>query len=99
MTVIKESYLSKNIERSDLLPLSFLDMSPYTGSKRGIRFRIEKQTSEDGEKSLLCSCWRGPFAYGHTDSSEMTRRSFAFSEEGLSEIVSWLNTYAGGEAS
>lgn len=99
MTVIKESYLSKNIERSDLLPLSFLDMSPYTGSKRGIRFRIEKETSEEGEKSLLCSCWHGPFAYGHTDSSEMSRKSFSFSEDGLNEIVGWLNACAGGETS
>ena len=31
------------IDKKDLLPLSFLKKSPYTGSFQRIRYRIEKQ--------------------------------------------------------
>ena len=30
------------IDKKDILPLSFLKKSPYTGSFQGIRYRIEK---------------------------------------------------------
>lgn len=42
MSVIKEAYLSRSVTRADLLPLSFLKKSAYTGSKGHLRYRMEK---------------------------------------------------------
>lgn len=42
MTVIDPEMISKNITIHDVLPLSFLKKSAYTGSKGGMRYRMEK---------------------------------------------------------
>ena len=95
MIAIKEEYISSSILRSDFLPLSFLSMSPYTGSKNGLRFRIEKAEGEEGQNILCCRSWIGKLAYGHTDPSEMDKKDFPFSEEGLDAIVTYLNERLG----
>ncbi len=52
MTVIKPEMLSREVTRYDLLPLSFIKKSPYTGSKGKLRYRIEKAEKEiPGEDS------------------------------------------------
>ena len=94
MTVIKEAFISQDIVRSDLLPLSFLEKSVYTGSKGGLRFRLEKQTleTEDGvtKKSIRCLYWKGRLSYEHTPKEDIREASFPFTEEGLQEICSFL---------
>ena len=79
------------INKKDLLPLSFLKKSPYTGSFRGIRYRIEKQ-EEGEEKSLLVYTWPEPYAFSHTPEEEKEKKSFLFSEEGLEEIRLYLSS-------
>jgi len=79
------------IDKKDLLPLSFLKKSPYTGSFQGIRYRIEKQ--EEGEcKSLLVYTWPEPYAFSHTPEEEKEKKSFSFSEKGLEEIRLYLSS-------
>ena len=79
------------IDKKDLLPLSFLKKSPYTGSFQGIRYRIEKQ--EEGEsKSLLVYTWPEPYAFSHTSEEEKEKKSFPFSEKGLEEIRLYLSS-------
>ena len=79
------------IDKKDILPLSFLKKSPYTGSFQGIRYRIEKQ--EEGEsKSLLVYTWPGPYAFSHTPEEEKEKKSFSFSEKGLEEIRLYLSS-------
>ena len=107
MTVIKPEMMSRKVTKYDLLPLSFLKKSPYTGSKGRMRYRIEKTEVEEsapadglqGEekpeptfKTLLrVSVWHGPFAYDCTPPEEMRIADFAFSENGLEEITAFLN--------
>lgn len=95
MTAIKDEYISDDIVRSDLLPISFLEKSAYTGAKGGLRFRLEKVSleAEEGKQTKLIRCisWPGPFSYEHTESSLMEEESFPFSEEGLHEICDHLN--------
>ena len=81
------------INKKDLLPLSFLKKSPYTGSFRGIRYRIEKQ-EEGEEKSLLVYTWPEPYAFSHTPEEEKEKKSFPFSEVGLEEIRLYLSSLA-----
>ena len=79
------------INKKDLLPLSFLQKSPYTGSFQGIRYRIEKQ--EEGEcKLLLVYTWPEPYAFSHTPEEEKEKKSFPFSEVGLEEIRLYLSS-------
>ena len=79
------------IDKKDILPLSFLQKSPYTGSFQGIRYRIEKQ--EEGEsKSLLVYTWPEPYAFSQTPEEEKEKKSFPFSEEGLEEIRLYLSS-------
>ena len=79
------------IDKKDILPLSFLKKSPYTGSFQGIRYRIEKQ--EEGEcKSLLVYTWPEPYAFSHTPEEEKEKKSFSFSEKGLEEIRLYLSS-------
>ena len=42
MTVIKPEMISDKVIRKDLLPLSFLKKSAYTGSKRKMNYKLEK---------------------------------------------------------
>ncbi len=91
MTVIKDEYISEDIVKSDLLPLSFLEKSVYTGSKSGLRFHIKKMEG-DGGCFLRCSSWKGPFAYDRTDKVKIEEKDFPFSDEGLSEMISYLNS-------
>ena len=79
------------INKKDLLPLSFLKKSPYTGSFRGIRYRIEKQ-EEGEEKSLLVYTWPEPYAFSHPPEEEKEKKSFPFSEVGLEEIRLYLSS-------
>ena len=41
--IIKPEMISGRITKYDLLPLSFLKKSPYTGSKGTLRYRIERE--------------------------------------------------------
>lgn len=92
--VIKEEFISEEITKFDLLPLSFLKMSPYTGSKGKLRYRIEmveEGEEEAKEKLLLVNTWTTPFSFDHTPEEERVQKKFAFSEEGIGEILTYLN--------
>lgn len=46
MSVIKDDMVSDVITRRDMLPLSFLKKSAYTGSKRSLNYKLEKTEVE-----------------------------------------------------
>ena len=46
MAVITEEMTDKRITRRDMLPMSFLKMSSYTGSKKNLRYKLEKTEVE-----------------------------------------------------
>ena len=46
MSVIKDDMVSDVITRRDMLPLSFLKKSAYTGSKRSLNYKLEKTEIE-----------------------------------------------------
>ena len=99
MTVIKEEYISDDITAHDLLPLSFLKKTRYTGEKGKMRFLMEKsslQTGEDGEGAeetkLRVCVWPEPFAYDRTEEDLKQDSYFEFSDSGIEEAIKWLNT-------
>jgi len=94
MSVIKKEYLLDRITRNDLLPLSFLKKSAYTGSRDKLRYKIEKaETGEEPEirKILRVYTWITPFAFDKTPEEELTVKDFDFSDEAVNQIASYLN--------
>ena len=88
--IVKDEYISDRVVKSDLLPLSFLRLSPYTGSKRDLRYRIEKIAGEKGDL-LRCSFWHGKLSSDNTPDEEKTFSDFEFSEKGIEDIIEYLN--------
>lgn len=49
--IIKPEMITGRITKYDLLPLSFLKKSPYTGSKGSLRYKIEREVIPIEEES------------------------------------------------
>ena len=78
------------IERKDILPLSYLKKSSYTGSYQGMRYRLMKVTEEE-ETLLQAVCWPQPYNFETTPEKEKEYATFSFSEEGIQKAIVWLN--------
>ncbi len=80
------------IERHSLLSLSFYEKSPFTGSYKDMCYKIEKIEDKDaGIKNLKASIWKGPFSSEHTPDESKQFRTVDFGNDGMDELVSWMN--------
>ena len=77
------------IEKKDLMPLSFLKKERYTASFQGMRYFMEKK-EEEGVTKLLVATWPEPFAFSHTKDEEKAYKTFPFTEEGIEEARVYL---------
>lgn len=76
----------------------FTYKTPFFGSYQGMHYKLEcvKVESEETEgekkeeKFLEVTRWKGPFNFATTKEEKKTVR-FAFSEEGRTEAIQWLN--------
>ncbi len=89
------------ITRQNVMPVNFLKKENFTGSDRGMRYRMEKGEA-DGEEALVVTVWPEPYGFDATPEEQKTRARFAFSEEGIEAGVQWLNEmrtqkFSGGE--
>ena len=81
------------IDKMDLLPLSYLKKARYTGSFQGMRYAIEK--AEEGEDlRLRLFVWKEPFSFENTEEKEKEIFFFPFSTEGIEEIRQFLSKRA-----
>ncbi|MEZ3428090.1 MAG: hypothetical protein K1W13_11945 [Lachnospiraceae bacterium] len=78
------------IRREDILSLEYLKKTEFTGSHRGLRYRLESK-EEEGEKKLLVTVWREPFNFVTTPDEQKQQEVFAFSEDGILDAVAWMN--------
>lgn len=87
--------------RKDLFTLSYYKAQPYTASSNGTRLRLTKEFKEDGEEKIpyfkLC-LWPEPFAFHKTPEEKKTYFEFEFSEEGILEIINFLNEKIGDKS-
>lgn len=80
------------IKKSDLLALSFYEKSPFTGSDKQMNYRVEKTVREEEDQKLLkATVWPGPLCFPLTDDSLKQSVTAEFSEEGMKELVVWMN--------
>lgn len=78
------------IRREDILSLEYLKKTAFTGSHRGLRYRLES-TEKEGEKKLLVTVWREPFNFVTTPDEQKQHEVFVFSEDGILDAVAWMN--------
>ena len=84
------------IERKDLLDLAFYKKLPFKGSDHEMRYKIEKVQEGEGDAAetfLQVTTWPGPYSFEATDEELMTKHKESFSEEGLQQIVNYLNEH------
>lgn len=86
------------IERSNVMPISFLKMEKFTGSFRGMRYRMEmtKKPGDEAEGTaeetvLTVTRWPEPYAFDMTPEEEKISKEFSFDEAGIEAAVDWLN--------
>lgn len=78
------------LSREDFLSLNFVKKEDFTGSHKGMRFMLHQEEVEE-EKKLKVYIWSEPFCFEATPDEEKRSELFAFSEEGLSEAIDWMN--------
>ncbi len=93
------------ITNEDILNMNFYKKEKFTGSYRGMRYLIRKDSvpregaengaDESGEAPRLdvfsATVWRGPYNYDTTPEEEKTTCRFPFTPEGKQQVVDWLN--------
>lgn len=78
------------IQKSDILSMEYLKMSEFTGSFRGMRYRLER-VSDGEEKKLKVTVWPEPFNFFTTPEEEKRSELFSFDEDGVTDAVDWMN--------
>lgn len=78
------------IQRNDLFSIPFYNKTYFSGSYQGMRYRIEKITSEE-ETFLQAAYWPGPYGYTATEDNKKKTNTFEYSEAGISLACDWLN--------
>ncbi|MDO5416035.1 MAG: hypothetical protein Q4F29_02445 [Lachnospiraceae bacterium] len=82
------------LERKGFMPVNYLKKETYTGSYHGMRFKMAKtQTGEgDEEKTVLrVTHWPEPYGYDATKEELKTSMDTSFDEEGIQKGIDWLN--------
>ncbi|HOO28484.1 MAG TPA: hypothetical protein PLU43_08460, partial [Lachnospiraceae bacterium] len=79
------------IDRKQILSFShYKKGKAYTGSQKGMRYRIQKKESK-GEEQFCVDVWPEPFCFEKTDQKQITEAVFSFSEEGYEQVLKYLN--------
>ncbi len=94
------------VAREDLFSLTHYEYGEaYYGSDRGMRFRVAREplanvhfTPPDkrGEASLRVTIWPEPDNYRTAPPDKTTVKDFPVTEEGLAEVVDYLNAFRDG---
>lgn len=80
------------LELKDFMPVNFLKKENFTGSFKGLRFRMEKLEKEDTEETvLLVSIWPEPYSYDFTPQEEKEQFETTFDADGIAKGVDWIN--------
>ena len=82
------------IEGKDILPFSYYKKGkPFTGSYKGMRYRIIKEgaVDEDDTDKLKVDIWPEPLCFEVTPDEKITSQRFAFTDDGYKDVVKYLN--------
>ncbi len=80
------------IERNSLYHIPYYNKAAFTGSYRGMRYKLEKiNGNEEHTDSLKATVWPGPFCFDATSDKKKESESFEFSDNGIAAACDWLN--------
>lgn len=82
------------LEREGFMPINYLKKESYTGSYRGMRFKMMKAKAGEGEeeREVLRTChWPEPYSFDATDDRLRAWKDTSFDEEGIQAAIGWLN--------
>lgn len=82
------------LKRSGFMPVNYLKKESYTGSYRGMRFKMVKaQVEEEGEEKTVLRVFHWPEPYGFEATEEALKvcMDTSFDEEGIQKGIAWLN--------
>ncbi len=71
--------------------LPYVNRGVYTGSYKGMRYRMCKKETEEKGKYLETVIYPEPYCFEVTPEEEKEFREFPFTEEGFEQAVAWLN--------
>ncbi len=71
--------------------LPYVNRNVYTGSYRGMRYRLRKAVREGEGTFLEAVIYPEPYSFEATAEDMKTCREFSFTQEGFDEAVAWLN--------
>lgn len=95
--ILKEKADREEIEmlnKNKILSLEFYNYKGiFSGSMKGMRYRIEKIKKDDESANFLVSVWDEPYSYDATPKENILTKEIEFSEEGREEVVNWLNQH------
>ena len=82
------------IDRGRLLSLGYYKKAPsFTGSDKNKCYKIERFREEDSEEDQFkATIWPGPFSSENTPDDAKQSKLAPFTEEGLQELVDWMNS-------
>jgi len=78
------------IQRKDLLALDFYKKAKFTGSHKGMRYRVES-VGEKPDLRLKATIWPEPLNYDNTPDEKKVFEEFEYSNDGLVKIAEWMN--------
>ena len=89
------------ITTEDVLNMNFYKKEKFTGSYRGMRYLLKKDTLEipsetpdtpaENKTIFLCTIWPGPYNFTTTPDESKISATFDFTEEGKQQAVDWMN--------
>lgn len=68
------------------LSTKFLKRESYSGSYNGMRYLIKK-----GDEGITAYIYSEPWSFEMTPEEERISKEFDFSDEGVQEVIAWLN--------
>ena len=80
---------SENIIPFSMLRISFLELSEFSGSSKGMRYIIKKEIVDD-KKVLMVYTYKDKFNFKNTKDEEIIKKSFDFSKDGIEDIKKYL---------
>lgn len=78
------------IKRADLLALDYYKKAKFTGSFKGMRYRVES-LGEKPELKLKATVWPEPLSFDATTEDKKTAEIFEYSNNGLVKVTEWLS--------
>lgn len=86
------------IDKNDILSFAHYKKGrPFTGSFKGMRYRIvmEKAADEDDTDKFRVDTWPEPLCFEKTKEDMITTQRFSFTGDGYDDVIRYLNEMKG----